>query len=152
VRDRLRREVVGPQPGAFADELGDNLAPGGEPQGGVREQRGHSQDQLHPPPVQRHLLGRDPVEVDEREPDRVHERHLGRAGLQPDAHPVKLGLERAPRHVILRREVPEERPSPDPGRRRDLVHRGLLEPALREQGERRVLELGAGGHPLPAGV
>ena len=83
----------------------------------------------------------DPVEVDQGLPDRVHQRDLGRARPQPGAHPVQLQLERAPRDVILRREVAEERPPPDPRRRRDLIDRRRLEPARREQGERRLLQL-----------
>src|ERR1700744_2750968 len=44
VRDRLRREFLGPAAGALGDELGDHLAPGGEPQRRVREQRAYPQD------------------------------------------------------------------------------------------------------------
>lgn len=40
VRDSLRRERVRPLAGALGDEFGDHGAPGGEPQGGVRQQGG----------------------------------------------------------------------------------------------------------------
>ena len=95
------------------------------------------------------LIGGDAVEVDEREPDRVHERDLGRPRLQPYAHALEFVLERAPRDVVLGREVAEERPPPDARRRRDVLDRGLLEPVRLEQLERHVLQLGLGGGSPP---
>ena len=100
---------------------------------------------LHPAPVPRDLAGLHLVEVDQRDPDRVHELDITRARLETGPHALEFQVEHAPRDVVLGREVAEERPPADAGGGRDVLDRGLLEPVHGEQLERDLLQLGMRG-------
>jgi hypothetical protein len=90
------------------------------------------------------------IEVDQGHPDGVHQLDVARAGLEASSHALELHLEHAPRDVVLRGEVAEERPAPDTRGRRDVLDGGLLEPVRLEKVERDVLQLGLGGRsPAP---
>ena len=145
VGDRLRQQPAGGLAGTLGHEIRDHLPPLRVAQGGVGLQHRHAQDQPHPAPVPALVLRGHLVEVDDGQPDGVHQRPLRRAGGQPAPHPVQFVLEVPPRDVVLGREVAEEGPAADAGRDGDVVDRGALEPLPVEQLERDVLQLGPGG-------
>ena len=96
--------------------------------------------------MQRHLLGRQRVERDDRGPQRVRQRHLGGCCRERGAQVREAFSEPAPDDVVLGTEVAKERPAADSGCRRDVVDGGRVEAALGEQPHRDALDVLARGH------
>ncbi len=126
------------------DELGDDLPPFGVAERGVGHQRRHIQQEPHALAVHGDLVGREPVELDDRQAQRVAEGEVGGKRSEVPTHLIEKAIEVAPGQVVLGAEVAEERAPADPRGFDDVVDGRLLESALEEQRDGDVAELAMG--------